>query len=53
MQQERRVQIGERLFWIVAAVLALIFLAYFIDAYRFGAPARQHIRHQLFGRGIF
>ena len=53
MEPQHRVQLGERLFWTVAAALALIFVAYFIGAYRFSAPARRHMRQQAFGKGVF
>lgn len=50
-----KTQVGERIFWVIAAVVALIFVVYFIDMYRFSAPQRRgsiQAREQNFGRGI-
>ena len=52
---DKRVMNGERLFWIVAGILGLIFLLYFIGAYRFAEPARRQMREErsrYFGRGL-
>ena len=52
---DKRVLNGERLFWIMAGILGMIFLLYFIGAYRFAEPARRQMREErsrYFGRGL-